>query len=109
MNREERIEEHVRQTLDAFEQAEKLPPNPYFFTRVQARLKRKEKSFTIAHVVKPAVIALLLILNMITVFRYFNRAEVRNDAVTTREVLNLLSEDLCLDETESTIDLIKLR
>ncbi len=43
MNKKEKIEQKIRKTLDQFDHAEQLPPNPYFYTRVQARLEETRR------------------------------------------------------------------
>ncbi len=41
MNKQEKIQNEIDKTLGMFEKKESLPPNPYFYTRVQQRLNEK--------------------------------------------------------------------
>jgi len=108
MNNKEKIEEEIRKTLDAFEQKESLPPNPYFYTRVQQRIKEgSENKSTIWKFLKPLPLACLLLINIGTFIWYFNTSEVYSATETRQELIEILSYDLDLNTNESNMFLAK--
>ena len=71
MDREKRIEEAIEQTLQGFEAAERLQANPFFFTRLRARIEGLDRGATRAY--RPALgflrlasLVLLVVLNVVT-------------------------------------------
>jgi hypothetical protein len=71
MDRKKRIEQEVQKTLEQFQKAEQLPPDPYFYTRLKSRLDEKQRmGVKIPVLLKPAFLAMLLILNVVTASWY---------------------------------------
>ena len=67
MNKKEKIERDIQKTLDQFENVEQLPPNPYFFTRVQARLEETQKQQSVfSTILRPALLTALVAINLST-------------------------------------------
>ena len=68
------IEEEVQKTLHFLDEKGELPPDPYFFTRLQQRLEeRHREKLTFQTVLKPAFFILLFLANLGTVvWQYTN-------------------------------------
>lgn len=104
MNKQEKIEEEIRKTLEAFDQKESLPPNPYFYTRVQQRIKERSGSkSTIWGFLKPALLTCLLLINVSTFIWYFSSSEDYYATDTRQELIEILSSDLNLNTNQNNI------
>jgi hypothetical protein len=104
MNVKEKIELEIRKTLDQFDNMEQLPPNPYFFTRLQVRLKEKQKQHTIISVIlKPALLIALVALNLGTGYWYFSGDEPQDQQNTKQELVEILKNDLTLITEQNNI------
>ncbi len=104
MNKKEKIEEEIRKTLDVFEQKESLPPNPYFYTRVQQRIRERSGSkFTVVGFLKPVLLTILLLINVGTFIWYFNSSEDYHATESRQELIEILSSDLNLNTNQSNI------
>jgi hypothetical protein len=75
MDKQKRVQEEVEKTMSLLDRMQNLEAGPYFYTRVQARLRSKEREektklpgFFSARVLKPAFLVLLLMINLISVF-----------------------------------------
>ena len=86
MERKKRIEEEVDKTLESFDTFERIEPSPFFTTRLQARIKEFEQrqertlsSWFRPSRLRPALIAVLLVLNLlsaVTVIRLFQASRM---------------------------------
>ena len=104
MDKKEKIEEEIRKTLDVFEQKESLPPNPYFFTRVQQRINERSGSkSTTMEFLKPALLTFLLLINVGTFIWYFNSSANYSSAEKQQELIEYLSSDLNLNTNQNNI------
>ena len=75
MDKRKQVREEVEKTMSLLDRMQNLDAGPYFYTRVDARLRSKEREkrtilsgFPGARVLKPALLLLLLIINLISVF-----------------------------------------
>jgi hypothetical protein len=103
MNKKEKIEQEISKTFEQFENAEKLPPNPYFYTRVQARLEEKQKQQNVFFaILKPALIIALLAVNMSTAIWYLGGSEQQDETNSRQELLEMLASDLKLDDEQNS-------
>lgn len=104
MDKKEKIEEEVRKTLGMLDQNESLPPNPYFYTRVQQRINERSGSkSTSLGFLKPALLTILLLINLGTFIWYFNSSEDYYATDTRQELIEILSSDLNLNTNQSNI------
>ena len=104
MNKKEIIEEEIRKTLDVFELKESLPPNPYFYTRVQQRIKENSvNNSTVWGYLKPALLTILLLINVSTFIWYFNYTENYSSTENQQELIEYLSNDLNLNTNQNNI------
>ena len=104
MNKKEIIEEEIRKTLEVFDQKESLPPNPYFYTRVQQRIKENsENNSTVWGYLKPALLTILLLINVGTFIWYFNSPGNYSATENQKELIEYLSNDLSLNINQNNI------
>ena len=104
MNRKEKIEQEINKTLEQFDQADKLPQNPYFYTRVQARLEEKQKQQNVFFaILKPALIIALIVVNMSTAIWYLGGAEQQDQINPRQELAEILADDFELDKDQNNI------
>ena len=103
MNKKEKIEHEINKTLEQFDTAEKLPPNPYFYTRVQARLEEKQKQQNIIFaILKPALIIALVAVNMSTAIWYLGGSKQQEQTSSRQELVEILASDLKLDSDQNS-------
>lgn len=94
MNRKEKIEQEVRKTLEQFDQAEKLPPDPYFYTRLKSRLDEKQhRGVRFPALLKPAFLALLFILNVLTASWYLSAGSTATQSNGRQELAALFASE----------------
>ena len=108
IKRKQKIEQEIEKTLEQFERAERLPSNPYFYTRVQARLnKRAEKQrwAVVPGLLKPVFLVLLLSFNIATAM-YFFRGESTQSAARS-DLLSEFAQEYGLEESDSEIFIIQ--
>lgn len=104
MDKKGKIEEEVRKTLDVLDQKELLPPNPYFYTRVQQRIKaNSENNYTVWRYLKPALLIILLLINVSTFIWYFNNAGNYSTTEDQQKLIEYLSNDLNLNTNQNNI------
>ncbi|PKL89390.1 MAG: hypothetical protein CVV23_05525 [Ignavibacteriae bacterium HGW-Ignavibacteriae-2] len=104
MNKKEKIDWEITKTLDLLDQKETIPINPYFYTRVRAKLEERHKKrknyFTF---LQPAFFVLLFAVNLTTVFWYFNSSETYNITPTRKALIEIISDDLTPNLNQSDI------
>jgi len=73
MDKRKRVREEVEKTMSLLDRMENLEAGPFFYTRVEARLRSKEREEKLKQpgifgvkVLKPALLALLLVANLIS-------------------------------------------
>jgi hypothetical protein len=94
MKNDQRILEEVERTLQALDNLPRLEPNPYLFTRIQARLaSRSDNSkfgFLRTPKIKPIALAVVVLLNIATVLYALGA----DDELTSRDqLIYALSQD----------------
>lgn len=104
MNKKEKIEEEVKKTLGMLDQKESLPPNPYFYTRVQQRIKaNSENNSTVWRYLKPALLIILLLINVSTFIWYYNSSEDYYATENQQKLIEYLSYDFNLNVNQNNI------
>ena len=104
MDKKEKIEREIQKTLDQFENAEQLPPNPYFFTRVQARFEETGKQQSVfSAILRPALLTALVFINLSTAIWYISGTNQTEQFETRQELVEILASDLKLDNNQSNI------
>lgn len=108
MKKNEKIEQEIRKTLDQFDHAEQLPPNPYFYTRVQARLEEKHRQQSVLPVfLRVAFLTVLFAINFVTGVWYLGGIDQTYQTDTRQELAGILAADLKLDTEEGSIFLFE--
>ncbi len=107
MNKKDNIEQEINKTLNQFDAAEKLPPDPYFFTRVQGRLDEKARQQNVfAPFLRPALIIALIAINTSVSIWYLGGMEVREQTNSRKELAEILAGDLELDSDNNNDNII---
>jgi len=96
MNRKQRIEQEIDRTLSQFDQAERLPSNPYFHTRVMARL---HDATAPSGVLKPIFLAVLLTLNILTAIYFIGGGTSQSTARS--DLLSEFAQEIGLEESDT--------
>ena len=109
MSRKQKIEQEVEKTLQCFDQIDKIEPSPWFSTRLQARIRSLEDRterpvlplFTLK-VLKPALLALIVFLNLVTMFVVFQR-----ESASTRksELISSFASEYAYTSTNEILSL----
>lgn len=107
MKKNEMIEKQIAKTFEQFDKAEKLPPNPFFYTRVKARIEENQnRRYVFTAVLKPVMLALLLAVNVGTAFWYLDDSEQQNN-YSRSDLIKILSNDFNSNNNE--IDLLNIQ
>jgi len=91
--KDQQIREEVEKTMRMLDRIERAKTDPYFFSRLKAKINsREEETFSPGLFPRPsigiAVLMLLVILNIVTVFHYGNEfANTNTDSQEEIEVL----------------------
>ena len=102
--KKEHIEGEIQKTLDQFDAAEQLPPDPFFFTRLQARLEQQNQQRGILLVfLRPALLTALVALNLSTAVWYFSRSDQQDQASSQQQFIQILARDLALETDRSAL------
>ena len=107
MKRKEHINEEVRKTLECFDTFEQIEPGPFFAARVQANINALERqktgktSFLTVGRLRPALIAVMLVLNLLsaaTVMTLFRSKSEQTDSRT--QYLAAVTEEYALNQND---------
>jgi hypothetical protein len=108
MEPNERIEKLIQKTLEQFEQPETLPPNPYLYTRIRQRLEeRRDTRGMVAANFKLALLAVLVVLNIVVAYRHYTSIERYTQTETRRELIEVLAGDLNQDSDHTHTSIIE--
>jgi hypothetical protein len=108
MEPNERVEKLIQKTLEQFEQPETLSPNPYLYTRIRQRLEeRRDNRGMVAANLKLALLAVLVVLNIVVAYRHFTGGERYTQTETHRELIEILAGDLKLDSDRTNTSIIE--
>jgi hypothetical protein len=95
VNKREKIEEEIQKTLDQFDHAERLPGDPYFHARVMARLEERGRPRALfPALLRPALLMILVAVNVITAVWYLGGAARQTQAGNRRQLIEVLAEEL---------------
>ena len=105
MNRKEKIEQEVQKTLECINQAERLKSNPFFYTRLKAKIddlhsqKQKIRGWEFAWgVLKPGLLLLIIILNIFTAILFLKNRD--NEYSSREQLLDAFAQELTLDSNQ---------
>lgn len=104
MEREQKIAQEVEKTLELLEHAEKLKPNPFFYTRVQARIQETEKKPAwqwLPGILKPVFLAILLTVNIITAVYFMSADKLQTTSSVRSELKSEFAQEFGLQVTSN--------
>lgn len=96
----EKINKKIEEIMDSLQEIQKAKPRPFFFTRLEARMKNhkssweKISSFVSQPVVAFACICLIIIINLAVIFSSANsqnRTDEQSNEIATTDEYNLVS------------------
>lgn len=104
MNKKDYIDQEVSKTMELLDNQHEIPPNPFFYTRVKARLDKKYKKRNVfSAILKPALFTLLFAINLGTGAWYLSGDQEETQIESRKELIETLSGDLNLDSSHSDI------
>ena len=110
MDKKERIEEEVEKTLQCFEDFEKLEPNPFFLTRLKAKIRsfEAEQERTIQPgrrlwFLHPAVLSLLVVLNLFSAILVFRGSDTHMETDSRSQYIAAFAEEYSLNQEDSNL------
>jgi hypothetical protein len=103
MSKKEDIQNEIKKTLDCFDRTEPIKTDPYFYTRLKARLEDTESTeiklgWGIWNVLKPALLMSIIALNIYTGLMFFKSQKV--DEPNRQELINSFAQELTLDSNQ---------
>lgn len=108
MKRNEKIRQEILKTMDQFNAPERLEPDPYFYTRLQAELREKRHKKSVFYTaLRVAFYSVLLVLNVGTTAWYLNLNDGDYQDNTRRELSEILATDLILNSEDNSIFLFE--
>ncbi len=106
MRTNKQIEEEVKKTMDLLNEKESTEINPFFYTRVKAKLDEVENTSAVKEgsyfqlVLKPAFLAVIISLNIVS--GYFLLKE-EDQSYSREDFINAFSEDYSITDSDSEI------
>lgn len=108
MEKRKRIESEIRKTLAEFDRAVGLEPDPYFFTRLSAKIAGRQRARrAFANRLRPALLAILFVLNAGTAVWYWGELKAVNNSQARQELATILAGEL-KTQTQS-FDILKIK
>jgi hypothetical protein len=111
MTRKEKIKQEVQKTLDFFNQAERINSDPFFYTRLKARIEeldtqpRQLQGWKIVwSILKPALIVCIVALNIMTATMFLKN---QTQGYSNREqLLEAFAQESTLDSYQYSPNLL---
>lgn len=99
MDHKDRVQKEIDKTLEQFEHAERLKPNPYLATRIEARIKEEERGKSVGFLwamFRSAFLLVIIIANIFTVFAFF---DYNAHSSEKRENISIFAQEFGLEAT----------
>jgi hypothetical protein len=110
MDKKERIEEEVQKTLQCFEDFEKIEPNPFFLTRLKARIRslEAEQAHTLlpgrrVWFLHPAVLSLLIVANLFSAILVLRGSATHMETDTRSQYIAAFAEEYLLNQEDTDL------
>ncbi len=108
MNKKEQIENEIEKTLQLFENAERLEPDPHFVTRVEAVIREEEnEKFVFSLFLKPAFYIVLFLLNFTSAYFYLTDGNNSIETSTNSELVEVFTNDFNI--SNSSLNLLNIQ
>ncbi len=106
MERKEHIEQEVEKTLRCFETIENIESDPFFYTRLQAKIRDLEEKkkparhpgFSIGYYLRPALLVLLVVFNILSAVLVFRGSDTQSDV--RQYYLTTFADEYALNQDE---------
>ncbi len=102
MNKQDKIDQEIRKTLDLFEHKNDLPANPYFYSRIRQRLVDRKSKPSLLAVLKPALFTLLVMANIGTLYWVVDSRQAGMSEPQV-QLIDVLANDLNLEQGNNTL------
>ena len=106
MDRKSKIDQEAEKTLNAFEYAERLPKDPFFFTRLQARIDEQERQkHTLPESIlkgwlRPVLLGSIVAVNVLTSVLVLEKSSTQ---ITREDRMQAFAETYSLDQSQSNV------
>ncbi len=102
MKNEKQILDKVEKTLHSIDNLKNLESNPFLFTRIKTGLDNptvnRKTSFTLSLGLKPIVLMIILLINIITAAYFFGS---NTNQTTSTSLVSVLQEDYQINQTSN--------
>ncbi len=109
VNREQKIQAEVQRTLDCLDRVERMPENPFFASRVLARVNNLDSLRSQAMVIqvagrliRPVFIIFLLTVNILTAMVLLN-GNTQSESQSRKQFISSMAEDISLNQNQSLL------
>ena len=102
MDRSKKIQNEVNKTLEQFDHAERLKPNPFLATRIEALVgeEQKEKSWNFGWgFLKPALMLVVVAANVLTVSAFL---EYNGETTESTDTVSVFAQEFGLETSISS-------
>jgi hypothetical protein len=110
MDKKTRIAEEVEKTLQCFEDFEKIEPNPFFLTRLKARIRSFEgEKERVSHSewsirgLRPALLCLLVVINIFSAILVFQGKDSQTETDTRSQSIAAFAEEYSLNQQDDDL------
>ena len=107
MNKQERIEEEIEKTLHCFEEFETLEPNPFFLTRLKAKIRNSEaeqarsgESGWNVWSLRPILLSILVVLNLFSAILVYRGHERQTAPDARAQYLAAFAQEYALTQED---------
>ncbi|MBN2011731.1 hypothetical protein JW960_20545 [candidate division KSB1 bacterium] len=108
-----KIQQEIQKTLKCFDQVEPLKADPFFYTRLRARIKdqnantRQVTGWNFAwNIVKPALLVGIVVANIVTVIVFMK--DRKAESYSRQQLLEMFGQETMLDSNQYDSNLISI-
>ena len=107
-NDKRNIQEKINKTLDVLDKVEKIETDPFFYTRLSARLEKQESKpgfdwLFETPLLKPILVGFVLVVNIISI-SHFVTAE--STVLTDDEIVEMFNEEYFITQSSDSYSVI---
>lgn len=101
MKKQEHISEEVEKTLNSLDNWQPVKTDPFFYTRLQARMQKRQEEhkwawFFDSALLKPALAVAIVAINVVTLIHYSNQT---SQAVSRDEAIESFTNEYALNQS----------
>ncbi|MBZ0181714.1 MAG: hypothetical protein K8F60_04595 [Melioribacteraceae bacterium] len=99
MTEEKNIQREIEETLKLLDEESSLKSNPYFYSKLINRIESRKKSkYGLLDLLKPALVAILLLINIYTIAVWSDSSE-NNNYSASQSLVSLIEEELNINSS----------